>query len=289
MFSMSTRYITWLQREGVPLYKVRDTYWELYSGCLMPASPVPCFLELTHAEAKTLLRDSRAWFLQYASDPSEQEREWWYVICDAYDPKQLSTKIRGEINRGNRSCSVKRVETEWLAEHGYPCYVAAFGRYKNATPVNKDKFRTGILRKIGGPFEHWGVFVGGTLAAYCECIVEDNGVLTSAVKLDPAYLRYYTSYALITSLIEHYVVKHHTVINNGTRPVAHQTNFQDFLQKLGFRRQFCRLNVIYPGWMEKAIQAIFPLRKLISTLPHHGAIYKLRTLLFVEELRRLCR
>ena len=287
---MSTHYVEWLKTQGTPLYRLRDIYWQPYNRGLLPASPAPCFIEITHAEGKALLRESGAWFLEYNSDPCEQPTDWWYVVCDAYDPKKFPSKIRSEINRGNRNCSVKRVEAEWLAQHGYKCYLAAFRRHKNDRPVAQERFRGRVLRSVGGPFEYWGVFVGDKLAGYCQCVLEDKDVATSVIKLDPAYFKQYSSYALISNLVNHYVVTRGMVINNGTRSIAHETNFQQLLLKLGFRKQFCRLNVIYSGWMEKAVQVIFPFQKLIGRLPyHHGLIHKLRALLFLEELKRLCR
>jgi len=286
---VSTRYIEWLKTQGVPLYKVRDIYWMPYNRGLFPASPAPCFVELTHSEGEALLQQSRAWFLQYTRDPSEQTTDWWYIVCDVYDPKKLPSKIRGEINRGNRNCSVTRVETEWLAEHGYECYLSAFGRYKNESPVAKERFRERVLRTIGGPFEYWGVFVGEKLAGYCQCVIEEKDVATSVIKFDPAYFKHYSSYALISNLVNHYVLKYGMVINNGTRSIAHDTNFQHFLLKLGFRKQFCRLNVVYSPWLEKTMQIIFPVRKLLWRLPYrHGPVYKLRAILALEELNRGC-
>lgn len=281
-------YIAWLERHGVPLYRGHDIYWVRYNRGLTPASPTPCFVELTRGEGKALLRESGAWFLQYASNPGEEETDWWYILCDHYDPKNLSSNTRSKISRGKRNCSVKRVEAEWLVEHGYSCYLAAYSRYNNATPATEEGFRGQMLRTIGAPFEHWGVFVGEKIAGYCRCIVEEHDVATSVIKFDPAYLRHYSPYALMSGLINHYVVNRGLVINNGTRSIAHDTNFQDLLLKVGFRKQFAKLNVIYPPLVNAAIHTLFPFRKLVTRLADRTPLYKLRMLFFQEEINRLC-
>ena len=286
---MSRRYVAWLQKQGVPLFKGKDVYWQLYKAALIPASIGPCFIRTAHDEDQALLQESGAWFLRYSSDPCEQETQWWYIICDSYDPGTLSSKKRGEIKRAHRNCSVEKIDAQWLSEHGYATYVAAYARYKNSTPVSNDQFRRNIQRTIGGPFEYWGVFVGSDLAGYCQCVVEENNVATNVIKLDPAHLRQYVSYALVDHLCSHYVAQHGMTISNGTRSIAHDTKFQNFLVKLGFRKQFCRLNIMYQPLFRSVIQAIFPFRQMVARLPARGTIHNLQALLLQEEARRQCR
>ena len=281
-------YIAWLQEQGVPLFKNKDTYWQIYREALIPASIAPCFITIASEEGKGLLKASGAWLLRYSSDPCEKETEWWYVVCDEYDQRKLSSNTRSKINRGSRNCSVRQVRPEWLAKHGYTCYVAAHKRYTNAFPVTDEAFRTDVLAAIGGPFECWAIFVGESLAGYCRCIVDHKHVSTSSVKFDPAYLKYYSAYAMVSFLIDHYVVKQGMVISNGNRSVSHDTNFQEFLLRLGFRRWFCRLHVIYQPWLRSVVQIVAPFGQLITRLPNRGSSYRLRALLFQEELRRLC-
>jgi hypothetical protein len=281
-------YVKWLQKQGVRLFISGNTYWRIYQGALIPASAAPCFAKLNLDESQVLLQESGAWFLRYASDPCEQETSWWYIICDSYDPKKLSSNTRSKINRGNRRCSVRKINADWLAEHGYPCYLAAYQRYENAMPVSQEVFYQNIVVAQGDIFEYWGVFFENKLAGYCQCIVEDMDVCTSVIKYDPTYLKYYSSYALMNRLINHYVVNRGMVVNNGSRSIAHDTNMQDFLLKLGFRKQFCYLNVIYQLRLKLAIQFLFPLQSIFAKLPDQGLVHKVKSLLFQEELRRLC-
>ena len=285
---MKDNYTEWLRNQGVRLFEGGGINWRLYQGALVPAPVFPCFTDLSQDEARTLLKESGAWFIRYASGPCNEETGWWYVVCDSYNPERLSSKIRNMIKRGNRNCAVSRIDTEWLAQSGYECYLAAFNRYKNARPVSRNIFCDSILRTIGGPFEYWGVFLKDRLAGYCQCIVEKNEVSTNVVKFDPEYLHYYTSYSLVTSMIIHYVAERGMSLSNGTRSIAHDTNFQDILLKLGFRKDFCRLNIMYQTWLNLAIRIFFPLRKFITQRPDHDLMHKVRALLYQEELRRAC-
>lgn len=287
---MKNCYAEWLKKRGWTLFKGVNAYWQLYRGALIPATTAPCFIgEMDPTEAKSLLKESGAWFLRFSSDPCEEETSWWYTVCDKCDPQEFSSNTRSKINRSRKRCSVERVSAEWLAEHGYPCYVAAHSRYKGAVASSQERFRKNILNTIGGPFEHWGVFVEKNLSGYCQCVIEENNVATNVIKFDPDHLKNYISYALMSHLINHYVVERSMVISNGTRSIAHDTNIQDFLLKLGFRKQYCRLNIMYRPWVEVGARVIFPFRQLIARLPDTGSLSKLQTFLAQEELRRQCR
>ncbi len=230
------------------------------------------------------MKESGAWFIRYASDTCEVTTEWWYVICDLYNQDELSSNTRSKINRGFRNCSIRRIDAEWLAKYGYECYFAAFDRYKNASSVKREIFCNNILKTTEGPFEYWGCFIRDNLAGYCQCILENIEVSTNVIKYHPAYLKYYTSYALITGIIDHYVTEKGMIVSNGTHSIAHDTNFQDFLLKLGFRPQFCRLNIVYQPWLRFTLQTLFPLRRFLARLPDHNLMHKLKALLLDDQV-----
>lgn len=187
---MKIKYIEWLKEQGLPLFEGGGIHWRLYQGALVPASAAPCFVELSQEEAKTLLKESGAKFIRYASEPCKEETEWWYVVCDSYAPDKISSNIRSKINRGNNRCSIRSINAEWLAKHGYECYFAAYNRYKNANPIKEDIWSNNILNTVGGPFGYWGVFVEDRLVGYCQCIVEKDQVSTNVIKYHPAYLKW---------------------------------------------------------------------------------------------------
>lgn len=285
---MASRYIDWLLRQGVQLYEGQSLHWRVYNGGLVPASPSPQFCELPDAEAQSLLEKSGAWFCRYSSRPSQAETAWWYIAYDVVSDRRFSSNTRSKVNRGRRHCEVRAIEPQWLASHGYETYRSAHERYRNAAPLSEETFARNVAGSAGGPFEYWGVFVGETLAAYCQCIVEEENVDTSVTRFHPAYLKYYSSYALISWLIETYVEKRGLGLSNGDRPISHETNFQDFLIRMGFQKKYCRLNVVYRRELDVLVRMTFPFRKMIAALPDRGVVHKVNSVLFQEELRRLC-
>jgi hypothetical protein len=56
----------------------------------------------------------------------------------------------------------------------------------------------------------------------------------------------------------------------------------------GFRRLYCRLNVIYRGFLRTAVDCLFPLRRPAAHLLSARALGRAKALLLQEEWRRAC-
>jgi hypothetical protein len=283
---MSTPYVDWLRRRGVPVFEGAGTTWRLYHGALVPTAAGPFFVEVTAKLARNLLAESGAWLVRFSSDPSSTPTEWWFIVCDRYDPAGLSANTRSKISRGRRRCTVERIAPGWLADHGYGCFVAAHHRYGGAEPEPEESWREQVLNTSDGPFEHWGVFVDGELAGYSRCLIEEHNVATIVVKLDPRFLKQYTSSALLSHLQETYVAGEGKTLSNGSRAVTHETQFQEFLVSHGYRRQFCRLNVIYRWPLGAAVSALYPFREAVRRIAGRGLPEQVRGVLLQEEWRR---
>ncbi len=284
---MDAKYIAWLKSRGVKLFDAAGHPWMLYHRALVPATTAPIFLEPTQIEAKHLLQASGAALVRYSSNPCEEATEWWYIICDHYEPETFSKKTRQHINRGRRECRADIVDTEWLASHGYPCYRSAHSRYSGASPVAEADWRKEVLECIGGPVEFWGVFVGDDLAGYCKCVVEGSNVTTTSGKYDPAYFKHKPVNELVSVKGEHYVKDRGMTLSSGNRNIFHDTNNQDFLLHHGFRRRFCRLNIVYRAGLETVVRLTFPARRLLHRLPFESrTLLRLNALLAQEEIRR---
>ena len=178
------------------------------------------------------------------------------------------------------------MEAKWLADQGYECYAAAFGRYEDQKPISRDVFRTNILATTDGPFVYWGVFHGANLAGYCQVIVDGDNAITNVTKYHPEYLRHRTAYALMNELIQRYVLEKGMVLSNGSRSISHNTNYQEVLISMGFQKKFCRLNIIYNPWLRIGIKTLYPMRSLVYMIPDKNVIHKVRAILHQEEIRR---
>ena len=62
------------------------------------------------------------------------ESPWWWIVCDnsQYDimSVRLKSGVRSQVRQGLRNCEVRRVEPQWLADHGYECHLADISRYE---------------------------------------------------------------------------------------------------------------------------------------------------------------
>jgi hypothetical protein len=173
-----------------------------------------------------------------------------------------------------------------MQKYGYACYLAAFARYRNTKPLSAEKFANGVRDQADGPFERWGVFVGENLAGFAICCVEDGYAALHILKLHPDFLAHYPAYALIDTLLQHYVAAAGKVLTNGYRAINHDTEFQDFLLKFGFSRHYCDLKVVYRPEIDLFVRAAYPFRKMLNALPRLKYTDAARALLFQESVCR---
>lgn len=286
---LTSPYGNWLREHGVPVFVAAGVEWRVYHSALVPIEDVPRPVNATASEMRALLDGSGAWLARYPGRLVEGEtgpHSWYYVVCDEYVPlENLGRHVRARVRRGARTCSVRRVSTELLAASGYACYRAAYARYRNARPVSAEAFERDIRSKEA-PYEHWGVFVGESLAGYSSCIVGDEWVHHAVAKYDPVLLREQTAHVLVRTLMDEYVRNQHRSLTNGSRTIAHDTAYNETLVGLGFTRRYCELNVIYRPAVAALLRIAYPLRGAIMRLPASGPLGAAQTILRLEQVHR---
>jgi hypothetical protein len=256
---------------------------------LVPVSDVPRSIELSRSEARRLLRESGAVLVRFpgrvAADPDTDS--WYFVVADTCPGlEQLTKKVRYDVRQGVKRCRVQQVAPEWLAGNGYECYRKAHARYHRSAPPGEAAFRADMLARAGGPFEHWAVLAGNRLAGYSRCIVDGQWVHHSVAKYDPDYLEERAAYALVRALLEEYVGRRGLRLVNGSRTLAHDTDYNRFLLKQGFRHIGCELQVVYRPLVGIGVRLLYPARRLLARLPEVAALEPVRAVLALEELRR---
>jgi uncharacterized membrane protein len=289
MKACESPYVAWLRQQGIQLFEGGDIVWRFSHGkALVPAPCAPVFVQLDDRQAKAILKESGAFLVRYCLDPRPDPSNWWYIVCDQYDVTELTHKIRQKINRGKRDCHVRQVAPSWLVHNGYECYRAAFQRYGRAKPLPKSRWQESIRAKQTGPFEFWAVFFGNELAGFCQVVVEPGYATTIVGKYDPQYFKHRPVDFLTHCLAEHYVVGRGLTLNNGMRSVLHDTNMQDFLLTHGFRKQYCRLELVYAPVLSAVVNMTYPARHIIKRMSHVPVVNALSALLVQEESRRAC-
>ncbi|MBM4396217.1 MAG: hypothetical protein FJ087_11050 [Deltaproteobacteria bacterium] len=174
---------------------------------------------------------------------------WWWVCCDdpGYDVEGLPRNARRDVRAGLRRCEVRRVEPAELAEGGFAVYRAAFERYDvHVTALTAEGFAAEVRRNAAYPGrESWGAFADGRMVAWASCIVVDDVVLLASAKSDPAHLKAMPNNAIAYELARHYLRdRRMRYVTDGSRTVAHDTRYQDFLLRMGWRKVFCPLRLV---------------------------------------------
>jgi hypothetical protein len=279
------RYVAWLAAQGVPLFEAGGITWRRYRSALVPADPTRPFVQVDRGAVRDMLRGARAPFARWSTDPTSEPTQWWHVVCSHFAQADLSSKTRGRVRRALGAGGVRQVSPEWLASNGYPCYAAAFERYRGATPTPEADFRAELLSQTDAPVEIWGAFEGEDLGAYVRIVIEAERAAFSSMKITPAARRSFGGYALLSVVLQDLVADRGVTVQNGARPVNHETEIQDFLLKFGFERRYGRLDIVYSPYARVAAAMASLVDPLSSALPE-PARTTVRTMALQERIRR---
>lgn len=213
----------------------------------------------------------------------KEETAAWFVIKDSFGGmEELSSNMRNQVRKSQKTFEVKRITNEYLAENGYEVFRAAElgyglkdGEFENEENWKRNTLNTGL--------ELWGAICreNGKLAAYGENQVNELSCNYRVLKADPAYRKQYAYYGLIYEMNRHYLEgRSLKYVNDGFRSLTEHSNIQPFLiEKFKFRKAYCKANIVYKWWVGIAVRMLYPFRKLIR-------VAKLQALLRVEEIRR---
>ena len=267
--------------------------WQKYRGALLPLSAPHLNIKFNRWPMFLLVLKRSALFVRWTSDWDMSEvTEFWYVIKDSFTPlEKLTSKNRSEINRGLTNCEVKRVDARCMTEQMYLIYKKAFDKYKSyLAPLTWSCFERSIANtSLDKKVEFWGVFdrSSGKLIGYSSTVINGEVVDYSTAKFDPEFLGNYPSYALFYTMNKVYLVEMGCrYVSDGARNIAHDTDIQEHLiRKHGFRKAYCRLNVVYHPVIWIAVNFLFFFRKNFKN-SHLPVLVKMASVLQQEEIRR---
>lgn len=226
---------------------VADVPWHLYGRVLMPLTMPHIPLSVDRSHLRRVMSKCGALLACWTTDwDCAGATEWWWVACDQdnYDFETLLSKDgRHSIRKGLRECEVRLLDVEEFCGSAYPIYRAAVESY-GARPPEREAFARdihGLARYQGTDF--WGAFYDNQMAAFTVCQIRDGAVDLSMGKSDPRFHRHKPNAALFYSLTRHYLSGGMKYVTNGARTLSHPTTINDFLEKLGFRKVYCRVEV----------------------------------------------
>lgn len=270
--------------------------WRKYQGALL-WNGLPHETAPSRSEACEALKTQGGMFARWTSDfDSCSPTGWWYCICDSYTPlDKLTAKQRYRVNKGLRHCETVYAKTDQRTDtHAvYELVKASFEDYPKAyrPDLQEEEFTQYINQLLQDQdIDIWLVYSKeNQLVGYCQCTKAQDIVWLAQVKVPTAYLRMEVNAALVYTLCSYYLQEqHYRYICDGERNIKHITNYQDFLIRvLNFRYAYCKLHIVYKGWMRIAVNILYPFRGMLKTMRFlHPTVYNIYCVLLQEEIRR---
>lgn len=221
------------------------------------------------------------------------ETNWWFEIKDEpFDISALKSKRRYNITLGNRNFDVKVINPCEYKEELFNVQVAAYAGYpaKYRPKVHKESF----FRQIDAWDEYvvFAAFYRETeeLVGYA-CMKDVSEVFLSLeiLKSNPDFERLCINAAIINKILIHYdeFLRKGGIISQGERNVNHETNFQEYLERLFcFRKAYCKLNVQYNPKIKWIIKMLYPFRNVLRKYDDISILHKVNAILRMEEICR---
>lgn len=227
---------------------------------------------------------------------------WWYIIKDTpFDIMALKTKRRYEITKARRFFDVREIKPTDFANELSEVQEKSFTAYpKKYRPIFIKKDFTQDLFNLDIQVERkeilfWGAFFKetGKLCGYSYIKCNDRHYDLSVLKTIPDYEKFNVNAALMDGVLNavQEQLQQGFYICDGSRAINHETHFQDYLEKyFGFRKVFCRLNVVYTPICKYVVAFMFPFRGLIKKIGTCCSLFhKFSALLKMEEIQRMGR
>lgn len=214
-----------------------------------------------------------------------EETSFWYVIKDKFIPiESFTKKNRGYINKAHNLLNISLISKKEMLSDGYEVYESAFMKYgTNKGKMSKESFYQRI-ESTDDSYDFWGCRVKetGKLVAFLIAHRIGNYCEYETSKANPNYLpKYYPLYGLYFERDKYYLEEQNLkFVISGSRTITKHSNIQDFLiEKFGFRKAYCRLNLKYKWWFGIIVRILYPFRRFIK-------IAKVQSILNMEAMAR---
>jgi len=275
------------------VFPFKDAYWVARGNSKLLSYTGPALkTNLDSKAVKRFLRKKKAWGAIWNYDHDYANDGLWYrCICDTkgYDESCISSKnVRHNLHRSLKRCTVRRVEYPFLAENGYDVYAKASSRYTNFKLEPKGQFSRQMLRHCDiENAEAFGAFVDDKLIAYMTVFICGDSARGDTAAFDPDYSNAYPMYALYFRVAHHYVNERGCrEFDRGSRPLVHETNVDDFLLRLGYRKAYCRMGLYLAAPVRIVLRAVRILRKFLKYMLPSRYCLVLEGLLKAQDITR---
>ena len=262
--------------------------WKKYNGTLIPNNPPHFKVEESEKEIMELIKRTNSYFARWCSDfDCNYITDFWYVINDTpLKIEDYSIKVRNKIRKGLKEFDVIPVNKDKFLEEAFQVYLSAIKSYNTGSILLENEFVDSIT-PFETKIEFWGIYKNSKMVGYAIVKIDFDVCEYESIKFNPSYLRLRPSEALIYTLNQTYLNKRNfKYVNNGSRSLYHNTNFQLFLErKFKFRKAYCRMNIIYTPWVRLMLALLFPLKSFFSIF-NNRITNKIMVLIRHEKIRK---
>jgi len=270
--------------------------WKYYNHAAIPTSAPHEVPDLTPVKDGSIwnIEGKKPLLVRYTTDwDCGYDTGWWYIIKDApFDISALSSSSRKHINSALRKVRVERINAWSYAEELYECCHQAFLGYKLASnEVDFDSFRKSCNDARFDNVDYWAGFDIQTnqLVGYMTVESHTDWAEICVAKFDPRYLKLHTSDALYATVLDFYLnQKGKQYVSSGARSISHVTNTQEYKeQHFGYRKAYCRLNIVYHKNVQKIVALLYPFRRLICFIgKYFKRVHLVSSVLKMEEIKK---
>lgn len=159
----------WLKKQGQSVLRTDSSYWVECGFRVFQAFPYHWLIRPSEKELTGLLTSHPAIGLRYSTplDMPEGCLSYHAVFEEsAYDVKKIGKKARYDVRLGLKSCEIKRISFEQLAQEGWWLQKDTLDRQGRNVTAAMESWKTLCRAAADLPgFEAWGALVGGRLAA----------------------------------------------------------------------------------------------------------------------------
>lgn len=192
---------------------------------------------------------------------------WHSLVCSTpgYCVDNITRKkVRYYVRRSLKSCTVEPVDLAWIADHAYETRIKAIARYTELRPETRAQFERRMRALVDdSAYAGHAAMVDGRLAAYSITVSLGNVLNVAVAKFDPEFAASYPMYALYYTMAHEALTSgRYQYVDNGTRPLLHDTNISDFLLRLDWRKAYCRLGLELHPFARVALGVARPSRPL---------------------------
>lgn len=208
----------------------------------------------------------------------EEETQFYYCIKDdGFNLSSLKAKRRYEINKGNKNFETRIIDPKRYVNEIYAVYLESLKGYSfSVTPETRDAFQH-HADSVWSTAEciFFGVFdrETGELCGYSDVYERGLYLPISSLKTRVDCEKRGVNFALVSGIVEWYLALERagSYLCDGARNIFHQTCFQEFLIKyFGFRKAYCKLNVVYRPIAGVMVKALFPVRHMLARVKNRN-------------------